>query len=81
MEYWYANFVALRTGFLFDYLGERYEWTLGGGIRYGTLNFDASWIFAPEGFMKGFLQNFDKGKDGATGARQGQWRMSFIFMF
>jgi len=80
-EYWYANFLALRTGFLFDYIGERYELTLGGGIRYGTLNFDYSYIIAPEGFLKRFLQNFDEDKDGATGARHGQWRAAFIFTF
>ncbi|MBN1576584.1 MAG: PorV/PorQ family protein [Chitinispirillaceae bacterium] len=87
MEFWYTNFLALRTGFLFDYLGERYEWTVGGGIRYGTLNFDGSWIIAPEGFLKPLFHRLAKvwpsmkGKDGATGARQGQWRLSFIFMF
>jgi hypothetical protein len=81
IEYWYANFVALRTGFLFDYLGERYEWTIGLGVRYGTLNFDYSYIVAPEGFMKGLLTKLDPGKDGATGARDGQWRAGFIFMF
>jgi ligand-binding sensor domain-containing protein len=81
LEYWYANFVALRTGFLFDYIGERYEWTIGLGIRYRTLNFDYSYIYAPEGFLKGLLSSMDKGKDGATGARDGQWRASFIFLF
>ncbi|MBN1757482.1 MAG: PorV/PorQ family protein [Chitinispirillaceae bacterium] len=81
LEYWYANFVALRTGFLFDYIGERYEWTIGLGVRYQTLNFDYSYIHAPEGFLKGLLTKFEKGKSGATGARNGQWRASFIFLF
>lgn len=81
LEYWYTQFLALRTGFLFDYIGERYEWTFGLGVRYGTLNFDWSYIYAPDGFMKGVLKHFEKGKSGATGARDGQWRASFIFMF
>ena len=82
MEYWYANFIALRTGFLLDYIGERYEWTIGLGVRYNrTLNFDYSYIYAPQGFLKGLLQHFEKGKSGATGARDGQWRASFIFLF
>ncbi len=87
LEYWYTNFVALRTGFLFDYLGERYEWTIGLGVRYGTLNFDYSYIYAPEGFLKGIFNAFAKiwpsmeGKNGATGARDGQWRAAFTYMF
>lgn len=81
LEYWYAAFLALRTGFLFDYLGERYEWTVGIGVRYGTLNVDWSYIYAPLGFLKGVLSSISEGKDGATGARDGQWRASFIFVF
>ncbi len=81
LEWWYAQIFALRTGFLFDYIGVRYEWTFGFGIRYGTLNFDWSYIYSPEGFMKGVLKQFEYGKDGATGARDGQWRASFIVMF
>lgn len=78
LEYWYVRFLALRLGFLFDYVGERYELTFGLGLRYGSLNFDWSYIHAPEGMLKGFLKNFDSSKTGATGARHGQWRVSFI---
>jgi len=80
-EYWYTQFLALRTGFLFDYLGERYEWTSGVGVRYGTMNFDWSYIHAPEGFLKGLMSSIKKGKNGATGARDRQWRASFVFLF
>ncbi|HMA64274.1 MAG TPA: hypothetical protein VKO63_03705, partial [Chitinispirillaceae bacterium] len=81
LEYWYANFVALRTGFLADYIGVRWEWTLGLGIKYGTLNADWSYIYSPEGFMKGILKNTKNGKTGSTGVRNGQWRVSFLFHF
>ena len=81
LEYWYTNFLALRTGFLFDYIGERYEWTLGLGVRYSKLNFDWSYIVSPEGFMKGLLQQINSEKDGGTGVRDGQWRASFLVNF
>jgi len=75
IEYWYANFLALRIGNLFDKAGQRYELTLGLGIKYGNLNFDWSFIHSPEGFMKGIVA------DGSSGARDGQWRASFLFKF
>jgi len=79
MEYWYNNVIAVRSGLLFDYIGERYELNLGLGLKYGTLKFDFSYIVAPEGFMKGLLQKINSNKDGATGVRDGQWRISFMF--
>jgi hypothetical protein len=81
IEYWYVNFLALRTGFLFDYVGERYELTLGIGLKYGNLNFDWSYIYSPEGFFKKPLKWVNPTKTGSTGARDGQWRASFIFRF
>ncbi len=80
-EYWYANFVALRSGFLLDYIGERYEWTFGLGVKYNGLNFDYSYIVSPEGFLKKTLSAINSEKDGATGVRNGQWRVSFLFQF
>lgn len=79
MEYWYNNVIAVRSGFLFDYIGERYELNLGLGFKYGTMKFDFSYIVAPEGFLKGLLRKINSTKDGATGVRDGQWRISFMF--
>lgn len=79
VEYWYSHFLALRTGFLGDYLGERYELTFGLGLNYGNLNFDWSYIYSPEGFLKGILKEINPAKTGSTGARHGQWRASFLF--
>ncbi|MBN1131235.1 MAG: PorV/PorQ family protein [Chitinispirillaceae bacterium] len=78
-EYWYSQFLAIRTGFLGDYIGERYELTLGLGLNYGNMNFDWSYIHAPEGFLKGALQKINSAKGGASGARDGQYRVSFLF--
>jgi ligand-binding sensor domain-containing protein len=78
-EYWYSHFLALRTGFLGDYIGERYELTWGLGINYVNLNFDFSYIVSPEGFLRKQLKWINNQKDGASGARDGQWRFSFLF--
>jgi ligand-binding sensor domain-containing protein len=75
IELWYANLLALRLGHLFDYAGRRFELTIGFGINYANLNFDWSFIYSPEGFMKGIVL------DGSNGSRHGQWRASFIFNF
>jgi hypothetical protein len=79
LEYWYSRFVAVRSGFLFDYVGERYELTLGLGLNYGNMLFDFSYIHSPEGFMKTVLEKMDAAKTGASGARDGQYRVSFLF--
>ena len=73
IEYWYANFLALRVGHLFDYIGKRFELTLGLGLKYGNMNFDWSFIHSPEGFMKGIVA------EGSNGSRNGQYRLSLIF--
>jgi hypothetical protein len=78
-EYWYSHFLALRTGFLGDYIGERYELTWGLGINYVNLNFDFSYIVSPQGFLRGPLKLVNHTKEGASGARDGQWRFSFLF--
>ena len=79
MEYLYADFMALRLGFLGDYLGERFELSMGIGVKYANMNFDFSYIYSPEGFMSGIIRAMDKNKDGASGVRDGQWRLSFLF--
>lgn len=78
-ELWYNDVIAVRTGLLFDYIGERYELNLGLGLKYGTLKFDFSYIVSPKGFLKGLLQKVNSEKEGATGVRNGQWRVSFLF--
>ncbi|HUI93952.1 MAG TPA: PorV/PorQ family protein [Chitinivibrionales bacterium] len=75
IELWYANLLALRIGHLFDYTGKRFELTFGLGINYANIIFDWSFIYSPEGFMKGIVA------DGSTGARNGQWRWSLMFNF
>jgi len=80
-ELWYSNFIAFRSGLLFDYIGERYEYTVGFGFKYGTLSFDGSFIVAPEGFMQGLLQRVNESKTGASGVRNAQWRMSVMYNF
>ena len=79
MEYLYADFMALRLGFLGDYLGERFELSMGLGVKYANMNFDFSYIHSPEGFMGGVVRAMDKNKSGASGVRDGQWRLSFLF--
>jgi hypothetical protein len=68
VEYWYAGFLALRTGYMLDLAGSRKELNVGVGVRYGNLSFDWSYIHSP--------------KTGAwleSPARDQQWRASFIF--
>ena len=79
MEYVYADFMALRMGFLGDYLGERFELTMGLGVKYANMNFDFSYVVSPDGFMGGLLRTMNKEKDGSAGVRDGQWRLSFLF--
>jgi hypothetical protein len=79
MEYLYADFMALRLGFLGDYLGERFELSMGLGVKYANMNFDFSYIYSPEGFMGWLVRSMDKNKYGASGVRDGQWRLSFLF--
>lgn len=78
-EYWYSHFLALRVGFLGDYIGERYELTWGLGINIVNLNFDFSYIVSPSGFLRKPLKWINSSKEGASGARDGQWRFSFLF--
>jgi hypothetical protein len=79
MEYLYADFMALRLGFLGDYLGERFELSMGLGIKYANMSFDFSYIYSPPGFMGGLVRAIDKNKEGSSGVRDGQWRLSFLF--
>ncbi len=70
--------LSLRSGLLFDWTGERYEWHLGFGLRVlKHLQFDWGYIHSPEGMMKDYLQRYDENKEGASGARHGQWQIQF----
>jgi len=44
MEYWYANFLALRAGYLYDRAGVREAITLGAGLQYNIFRFDFAYI-------------------------------------
>ena len=48
IEYWYLNFIAIRTGYMYDKAGERYEVPVGIGLRYGNLGVDWSYIYSPD---------------------------------
>ncbi len=69
--------VALRTGFLFDWVGCRFELTYGFGLRlFGHIEFDWANIYSPTGFLASTLSTIDPTHTGATGARHRQWRLS-----
>jgi hypothetical protein len=74
------NTYFYRQGFLFDYIGERFEMTMGGGLHlFRHINADYSIIISPEGFLKPLLKSIDKNKDGASGSHHLQWRLNFTF--
>jgi hypothetical protein len=75
MEYLYADFMALRLGFLGDYAGQRFELSMGLGIKYANMNFDFSYIYSPPGFL-GWMVGEERAGEGV---RDGQWRLSFLF--
>lgn len=77
LEIGIMNTAFFRSGLLFDYIGERYEYTQGFGINiFDHLRCDLSYIVAPEGFMGDFLKHFNKEKTGSTGVRDRQLRFS-----
>jgi hypothetical protein len=48
-EYWYAELLALRAGYLYDKYGEVKTATFGAGLQYNVLRFDFGYITAQEG--------------------------------
>ena len=48
-EYWYADLLALRAGYLYDKYGEVNTATFGAGLRYHIFRFDIGYITAQEG--------------------------------
>ncbi len=44
LEYWYSNYVALRTGYVYDKIGIQRYFTLGASLQYSSYRFDFSYI-------------------------------------
>lgn len=44
LEYWYSNYVALRTGYVYDDVGVQKYFTLGASLQYSNYRFDFSYI-------------------------------------
>jgi hypothetical protein len=44
LEYWYSNYVALRTGYVYDKVGVQRYFTLGASLQYSNYRFDFSYI-------------------------------------
>ncbi|MBD3242716.1 MAG: hypothetical protein GF331_19145 [Chitinivibrionales bacterium] len=77
LEALFLETVAIRSGFLFDWIGHRYEWTVGLGFRiFNHIQLDLSRIIAPEGAWARHVQVFDESRFGSSGLRDGQWRIS-----
>jgi len=74
------NTLAFRQGYLIDPLGMRFEMHTGFGIHlFNHLRIDYSIINAPEKYMHDFNHRLTGYDEGATGARDGQWQISFGF--
>lgn len=43
-EYWYANYVALRGGYIYDKIGDIKTATFGAGLRISLLNLDFAYV-------------------------------------
>ncbi len=44
IEYWYGTYVALRTGYIYDQVGDIKTATFGAGLQYGLFRFDFAYI-------------------------------------
>jgi hypothetical protein len=44
LEYWYSNYVSLRGGYIYDYVGVQRYFTLGFSLQYSNYRFDFSYI-------------------------------------
>jgi hypothetical protein len=72
------NTVSIRSGFLIDVAGCRYEFHWGIGIQVlNHLSLDLGEIYSPKGFMDDFSRFLaGPAQNGATGARRCQWQIS-----
>lgn len=60
-EYWYNNFVALRTGYHYDQDGRAKYVSFGAGLKYSSLNLDFGYISAGEGHPLSDTMRFSLG--------------------
>ncbi len=60
-EYWYNNFVALRTGYHYDKVGRVKYIAFGAGLKYSSLNLDFGYISAGEGHPLSDTMRFSLG--------------------
>ena len=44
IEYWYGTYVSLRTGYIYDQVGDIKTATFGAGLQYGLFRFDFAYI-------------------------------------
>lgn len=44
IEYWYSNYVSLRTGYIYDDVGQQKYFTTGASLQYNNLRFDFSYV-------------------------------------
>ena len=80
-----VNTISVREGFLFDYIGQRYEFHWGFGLKlfdHGQL--DMYSISSREGFFAPIIQHFvsdttDDHRHGSWGVRDWQTGISFSF--
>ncbi len=48
LEYWYANYVALRAGYIYDKIGDIKTSTFGAGLRISLLRVDFAYVPAKQ---------------------------------
>lgn len=60
-EYWYNNFVALRTGYHYDKVGRVKYISFGAGLKYSSLGLDFGYISAGEGHPLSDTMRFSLG--------------------
>ena len=60
-EYWYNNFVALRTGYHYDQDGRVKYVTFGAGLKYSSLTMDFGYVSAGEGHPLSDTMRFSLG--------------------
>src|SRR5574341_83516 len=49
LEYWYGSYVAFRTGYIYDRVGDVKTPTFGAGVQYSNYHFDFAYIPARAG--------------------------------